>query len=276
MRLLDPRARLVIGHRGDRRHAPENTLESLREAVAAGADAVEFDLRVSRDGVLVVIHDETVDRTTSGTGAVAAMTVAELKRLDAGARFTRDGGQTFPWQDRGVNLPTFDEVIEALPRTLPCMIELKTPAATELVRAAIRRHAIAHRVIVAGFDPAATRPLRGAGFALGASRPDVVRLLLRALLGLRAGPQRYQTVFLPLRWRGIPLPIPALLRALRGSGIVCQVWTVNEPAQALALWRMGVQGIVSDDPGPLVAARRAALENRGGVAGPVSEPGPDA
>jgi glycerophosphoryl diester phosphodiesterase len=274
MRLLDPRARLVIGHRGDRLHAPENTLESLHEAAASRADAVEFDLRVCRDGVLVVIHDETVDRTTSGTGSVAAMTLAELKRLDAGARFTPDGGQTYPWRGRGVTIPTFDEAIDSLPRALPCMIELKTATATELVRAAIRRHDIARRVIVAGFDPAATRPLRGAGFALGASRPDVVKLILFTLLGLQLGPQPYQAVFAPTRWRGIPLPIPALLRALRGSGIVCQVWTVNDPVQALALWRMGVQGVVSDDPGAMVAARKDV--DWAFDPGPASEPGPDA
>ncbi|MGZ5241412.1 MAG: glycerophosphodiester phosphodiesterase family protein, partial [Caldimonas sp.] len=97
MILLDPQARPVVGHRGNRARAPENTLESFREAVALGADAVEFDLRVSRDGALVVIHDETLERTTDGSGPVALRTVAELKRLDAGARFTRDEGRTFPW-----------------------------------------------------------------------------------------------------------------------------------------------------------------------------------
>ena len=105
MILLDPRARPVIGHRGNRAHAPENTVESLREAVALGVDAVEFDLRVSRDGVLVVMHDETLGRTTDGSGPVALRTVAELKRLDAGARFTPDGGRTFPWRGRGVSVP---------------------------------------------------------------------------------------------------------------------------------------------------------------------------
>ena len=85
-------------------------------------------------------------------------------------------------------VPTFDEVIESLPRELPCIIELKTPAATELLRVAVQRHDIAHRIIVAGFDPAATRPLRGAGFALGACTSDAARLLLPALL--TGNPQR--------------------------------------------------------------------------------------
>ena len=135
-----------------------------------------------------MIHDETLDRTTNGSGPVALRTVTEMKGLDAGAGFTTDGGRTFSWRGRGVRVPTFDEVIESLPRELPCIIELKTPAATELLRVAVRRHGIAHRIIVAGFDPAATRPLRGAGFALGACTSDAARLLLPALL--TGNPQR--------------------------------------------------------------------------------------
>ena len=258
MILLDPHARLVIGHRGDRAHAPENTLESLRQAVALGVDAVEFDLRVSRDGALVVIHDETLDRTTDGSGPVALRTVSELRSLDAGARFTPDEGRTFPWRGRGVRVSTFDEIIESLPRDLPCIIELKTAAATELLRVAVRRHDIARRIIVAGFDPDATRPLRGAGFALGASTPDVARLLLPALLRRRIGPQLFQALCIPPRWHGLPVPIAALARALRESGTVIHVWTVNDPAYALRLWREGVQGIISDGPRLILAARKSA------------------
>jgi len=258
MMLLDPLARPVIGHRGNRAHAPENTLESLRQAVALGADAVEFDLRVSRDGRLVVIHDATLERTTDGQGAVAERSAAELGRLDAGAHFTRDGGLSHPWRGRGVGVPTFDEVIETLPRDLPCIIELKTSAATEPLRAAVRRHGLAQRIIVAGFDPAATRPLRGAGFALGASRPDVLALLPAALLGRRTAPRHVQALCLPQRWHRMPVPLAALARALRGSGAVIHVWTVNEPAEALLLWRCGVQGIISDDPALMLRTRAQA------------------
>jgi len=256
--LLDPLARPVIGHRGNRAFAPENTREALLEAVAQGADALEFDLRVSRDGQLVVFHDPTLERTTDGRGAVAQHSVAELKRLDAGAQFTRDGGRSFPWRGRGVTVSTFDESVEALPRSLPLIIELKTPAATEPLRQAVRRHGLAARVIVAGFDPKATRPLRGAGFALGASTPDVLALLPPALLHLRARPRHVQALCIPQRWHGLSVPIAALARTLRGSGAVLHVWTVNQPAEALQLWRHGVQGIISDDPGLMLATRAGA------------------
>jgi glycerophosphoryl diester phosphodiesterase len=256
--LLDPLARPVIGHRGNRAHAPENTLEALLEAVALGADALEFDLRVSSDGQLVVFHDPTLERTTDGRGKVAQHSVAELKRLDAGARFTRDGGRSFPWRGRGITVPTFDEVAEALPRHLPCIIELKTPAATEPLRQAVRRHGLARRIIVAGFDPRSTRPLRGAGFALGASARDVLALLPPALLRRSATPRHVQALCIPQRWKGLPVPIGALARTLRGSGAVQHVWTVNEPAEALQLWRAGVQGIISDDPALMLATRARA------------------
>lgn len=255
MILLDPQARLVIGHRGNRAHAPENTIESLLEAVALGVDAVEFDVHVSRDGALVVMHDPTLERTTDGTGPVAQHTVAQLKQLDAGARFTRDGGRSFPWRGRGVTVSTFDEVMEALPRDLPCIVELKTPAATEPVKRAIRRHGIAERVVVAGFDPKAIRPLQGAGFGLGACTPDVASLVLPALARRRIGPQCFQALCIPPRWHGIPVPIAAFARALRGSGTVIHVWTINDPAHALRLWAAGVQGIISDDPGAMLTAR---------------------
>jgi glycerophosphoryl diester phosphodiesterase len=107
MILLDPLARPVIGHRGNRAHAPENTLASFHEAVALGVDAIEFDLRVSRDGVLMVFHDATLERTTDATGPLADRTAAELGRVDAGANFTPDGGPQLPlarpWRD-GVDL----------------------------------------------------------------------------------------------------------------------------------------------------------------------------
>ena len=255
MILLDPQATPVVGHRGNRAFAPENTVESLLEAVALGADAVEFDLHVSRDGVLMLMHDPTLDRTTSGRGPIAALTARELGELDAGARFTRDGGKTFPWRGRGATVPTFDRVVESFPRDFPCIIELKTPAATELLRAAIKRHDMAKRVIVASFDQSATRPLRGAGFALGASSPEVARLLLPALLRRHIPDQVYQALCIPPNFNGLPIPLLAMARAFRGSRTVMHIWTINEPADALHLWRNGIQGIISDDPGLMLATR---------------------
>ena len=258
MILLDPLARPVIGHRGNRAHAPENTVESFLEALALGADALEFDLQLSRDGRLVVFHDATLERTTDGHGAVAQHTLAELHRLDAGFNFTRDGGRSFPWRGRGVRIGSFDQIIDALPRHVPCIVELKSVHGTEPLRHAVRRHGLEKRVIVAGFDARCTRPLRGAGFALGACTADVAALLPAALLRRHAAPRHVQALCIPPRWHGLPLPIAALARTLRGSGTVIHVWTVNDPAEAMQLWAAGVQGIISDDPATMLRQRARA------------------
>lgn len=255
MILLDPQARPVVGHRGNRAHAPENTLPSFAQAVALGADAVELDLHLSSDGVLMVIHDPSLERTTDGRGAVAAHTAQALQRLDAGAGFSRDGGRSHPWRGRGVVIPRFDQLVEALPPTLPLIIELKTAAAAPALLAAVRRHALQRRVIVAGFDRASTAPLRDAGFALGACQREVAALLPFALLGRDPGPLPYRALCIPPRWHGLPLPVAAFARALRRRGGCTHVWTVNDPAQAQALWRAGVQGIISDDPAAILAVR---------------------
>ncbi|HUK64913.1 MAG TPA: glycerophosphodiester phosphodiesterase family protein, partial [Dongiaceae bacterium] len=103
--LLDPGARLVIGHRGAAAEAPENTMASFERAAELGVDALEFDVHVTADGHAVVIHDPTLRRTTDRDGAVAALTLEQLRAADAGARFTRDGA-TFPFRGRGVRVPT--------------------------------------------------------------------------------------------------------------------------------------------------------------------------
>jgi glycerophosphoryl diester phosphodiesterase len=254
--LLDRSAHPVIGHRGNRAHSPEDTRESVQEALALGVDAVEFDLHVTRDGQLVVVHDPTVERTTDGHGAIASMTVAQLKEFDAGANFTKDGGKTFPWRGRGVEIPTFDEMLDVV-RDVPMIIELKTPAATELARAAITRRRIEDRVVVAGFDSRAVYPLRGANFPLGATTRDALALLPRAFMRMTAAPLQYHTVNIPPTWHGLPVPMRLLSKSLAARGTPIHVWTVNHGAEAKRLWDMGVSGIISDDPTEILDARNA-------------------
>lgn len=252
--LLDPDARPVIGHRGNRAHSPEDTLESMREAVALGVDALEFDVHVTRDGIPVVHHDPTLDRTTSGRGALASHALLELAAFDAGHHFTTDGGRTFPWRDRGVRIPTLDAVLAEF-ATLPLIIELKTPDATAATRAVIARHAAERRVIVAGFDAASMRPLAGGPLALGACTADLIRLLPAALLGLHGPAAPFVAACIPPTHNGFPVPIGAFARLMRRRGGVVHVWTVNHAAEAERYWALGVQGIISDDPAVILKAR---------------------
>ena len=105
----------VIGHRGSAGEAPENTLASFARGLATGAAILESDVHLTRDGVPVLLHDDVVDRTTDGRGPVAALSLAELRALDAGHRFSRDGGRTHPFRGRGLRVPTLAEALATFP-----------------------------------------------------------------------------------------------------------------------------------------------------------------
>jgi len=249
--LLDPSARLVIAHRGNSMHAPEDTMESFRQGLALGADGLEFDVRLSADGVAVLMHDPLLDRTTDGTGPVAAHTLAQLRYLDAGYRFTRDGGRTYPWRGRGIRIATLEEVLTAFPDT-PCIAELKTPKAADAFSRAVDGHGARHRLLVGSFSDEAHAQISGRGFHITASAPDVKRLYWRALTLRGAGPVTYQACSIPPSWKRMPVPILHFARMLRQQGIPTHCWTVNDPRVARRLWDGGINAMLSDDPGTLL------------------------
>nr|MBA3891591.1 hypothetical protein [Gemmatimonadaceae bacterium] len=158
--LTDPTYRSIIAHRGGAGRAPENTIPALAGARALGADAVEFDVRMSRDGEVVVIHDPTVDRTTDGRGAVLDLSAGALGGLDAGARFSTDGGRTFPFRGQGIGVPRLADVLETL-RDMPLLIEIKVAAALAPTVALLERFGAVGRAVVAAADHAAVAPARG-------------------------------------------------------------------------------------------------------------------
>jgi glycerophosphoryl diester phosphodiesterase len=255
--LLDPDSRPVIGHRGNRAHAPENTIESLAQAVAAGADAIEFDVRISADGIPVVHHDPTVRRTTDGTGEVARLTFAQLKALDAGANFTSDGGKTFPYRGMGHRIPSLDEVIEAFPAT-PLLIEIKTPLAATGVLNAIERHKAEERCLVDSFSRDALKLFYETGIAYGAASGDVARLMREVLLGGAIAPIKYKALCVPLAYYGLPLPVRRFAKEAPKHNCRVHVWTINSPVVARDLWASGVNGIITDDPALMLRIRPGA------------------
>jgi glycerophosphoryl diester phosphodiesterase len=151
---LDGRMR-VIAHRGFSGSAPENTLSAFRKAIEIGADMFELDVLLSRDGKVVVIHDETLDRTTSGTGKVADYSLAELAELDAGTWFSSDF--------RGESIPTLAEVLELAKEKILVNVEIKTEAVTNKARGGIvekvlnlvRGSGMEDQVVISSFDPRA-------------------------------------------------------------------------------------------------------------------------
>jgi glycerophosphoryl diester phosphodiesterase len=256
--LSDPAARIVIGHRGAAAHFPENTVASFDHAVSLGVDAIEFDLRVSRDGVVVVIHDPTIDRTTDGTGAVADLTLAELKKLDPGAKFTPDAGRTFPWRGRGLQILTFEELLARYP-SIPLLIEVKVAAAADGARRAIEEARSSERVLMDSAVCAALSPFQGSEILTGACYDDVLRLLPRALIGSAPAALRYSAICIPRWYNGLPIPVRRIARLARRRGVPTHVWTINAPSAARSLWSAGINGIISDDPELMMGIRRSAI-----------------
>ena len=238
----------LIAHRGGAALAPENTLAALEQAAARWrADMIEIDVHGSADGHAVVIHDATVDRTTNGSGEVAAMTLAELKALDAGYRFvSKDGEHSF--RGRGVTIPTIDEVLAALP-LMRFIVEVKAAAAQKPLFEAIRRAGARNRVLVAG-----ERERNRESFAAYAGpiseSGDRMRTMykLHRLHLMALWRPKHTSVQLPLEHDGRRIVTERLVRELKGKGLVVQVWTVNTPADMRMLLDWGVDGVLSDRP----------------------------
>ena len=227
-------------------------MESFARAVAIGAHALEFDCRVSSDGVAMVVHDELLDRTTDARGPVRARTAAALGAADAGARFSPDGGRTRPYAGRGIGVPTLDAVLDGFP-AMPVLIEVKEYVACEAVRATLDRHAAFGRTVVASFRDDVVGYFRETAYPTGAAQGDVVRLLRAAVTSGRFVPA-YRAASIPPSYHGVPLPIRRFVRLLAPSAVPVHIWTVDDPRAAMRLWDAGVSGIVSNDPARVLGA----------------------
>ena len=252
--LLDPTRHPIIGHRGASGLAPENTIASFDLALAQGADAFEFDIRLTADAIPVVFHDATLDRTTDATGPISSRSLADLQPIDAGARFTADG-VTFPYRGQGVRIPTLTEVLARYP-DLPMLVELKLVEAGEPVRLALLAAGAADRVVVASFHQRAVDPFRRPPFLPGASRREIVDLALRSFLRLKPRDRGVVLYPVPDRYRGwIPVPTWRFVRNASIHGRPVHVWTINDVPTAEALWSIGCAGMITNFPGLLRAAR---------------------
>jgi glycerophosphoryl diester phosphodiesterase len=245
--LLDPSAKLVIAHRGDQANIAENTLDALVAAEELGADAVEFDVRMTRDGVPVLLHDTTLDRTTSGHGLLAHYSLADVRTLDAAARAKRAHARS--------QIPMLEEVLDRM-RDMPLVIEVKERAAVDATAALVRRFGALERVLMGSAITTVVERFKELGFATCASMIDALRLIPAALTGNDAPRSRFGALSLTPRYAGMPIPVLRMTSAAKRAGIPTQVWTVNDPGEARRYWAGGVAAILTDDPGLMLRTRR--------------------
>lgn len=258
-------APLLVAHRGGSRLAPENTLEAFRDAVERWeADMLEMDVRLTRDGQVVVIHDDSVDRTTEGSGPVHSFTLDELHRLDAGYRFVDAGGKA-SFRGRGVKIPLFEDVLVAFPR-VRMNVEAKELGVAAPMVEIVRRHGAEARVLVAAEHERCRDAVRGYPGPWGASRTQV--FWFWALHRVPGGGPYMPTADIlqvPETWKGLRIVTPAFVRAAHARNLPVQVWTVDDPADMRRLLAMGVDGIQSDRPDLLA---RVLVEEAGRPAPP--------
>jgi glycerophosphoryl diester phosphodiesterase len=244
---------LNVAHRGGAALRPENTLPAFAHAAALGADVLEMDVQATADGVVVLMHDPTVDRTTDGAGPVSSFTVAALRQLDAGWDFTPDGGTTFPLRGQGIRVPTLEQVLTAFPDH-PTSIEIKQyrPSIVDAVLDVLRRTGAASRAVVVSFDDATVAELRAKAppaLLTGMSLGETV-----AFAGLP--PEAEESYVAPAPVVQIPkyLVTPAVAVRAERMGLVLQVWTVDDRPGMDALLDLGVAGVMSNDPALVAAA----------------------
>lgn len=249
----------VMAHAGGDGLWPGNTMRAFEAAHALGVDVLEIDVHATADGVFVPIHDDTVDRTTDGSGAVNAMSLEALQALDAGYRWTPSGthlevppGAELPYRDSGVVVPTLSEVLRAFP-DLGVNIDIKQHDAETALGLCqlLRDEGALERVMVASFDAPTLSAFRRAcpEVATSASRREVITfyILARARLAAVYSPP-FDALQVPTTQAGLTVVTPHFVEAAHARGVEVHVWTIDDVATMRDLIDLGVDGIITDRP----------------------------
>ncbi|MFW5786494.1 MAG: glycerophosphodiester phosphodiesterase [bacterium] len=248
----------IFAHRGGGGLRPENTLAAFRHAVELGVDGLELDVHLTADGVPVISHDPTLERTTSGSGAIRDHTWEVVRGLDAGYRWTRDG-EVFPFRDRGITVPSLREFLEER-FEVAVSIDIKdhTEEAVAAVDSLLSEFGRRHRTIVGSFSAQMVRVYRRrAPEAPTAFTPgETLRLLAASRLGLGSGrrarrradgaARRYLMV--PEFHRGIRVISARSVAHAHGAGAVVGAWTINDSQDMRRMAELGVDILITDFP----------------------------
>ncbi len=234
---------LVIAHRGASKVAPENTLPAFAKAIELGADMLELDLQLSYDRRFVVMHDETVNRTTNGRGKVSELTLGDLRELDAGSWF----GARYA----GTPIPTLEEVCQLARGRISLNLELKGGArrlaqmAPVLLRI-LRENELLERTLISSFDPETL-------LLMAREAPQLPRAYLYVISWFKTGEEKLGPLALTALHPEHHLVSQSQIAAAHQRGMVVNTWTVDEPKEALKLWRWGIDGIITNVPDQIAA-----------------------
>ncbi len=247
----------VFAHRGGRALGPENTIAAFERGLATGADGLELDVHLSSDGVVVVCHDPTLDRTTDATGAVNRRTAAELSRVDAGCRWVDAGGH-YPFRRCGVGIPTLRDVLSRF-KDVPVIIEMKVdhPEMGKAVAADVRSASAVDRVCAASDGSLAVRGAREAlpAMATSATRWDVRMALYRSWARWPVRHTAYGGYQVPETAGMIRVVSPTFIRHAHEADLEVEVWTVDDEADMKRLLTWGVDALISNRPDLAVSVR---------------------
>src|SRR5687767_1831572 len=247
---------LVFAHRGGCALGPENTIAAFDLGMAAGADGLEFDVHLSADGIPVVHHDATLERTTSGSGPVAALTAAELARIDAGCRFTQAG--SFPFRGQGIGIPTLADVLKRFP-DVRNIVEMKIDSAQmgEALARTVRAAGAAERVCAAGYGSRSATAARAAlpEMASSACHREVTWALYRSWARFPVRRAPYGGYQIPECAGGHRIVSPRFVRQAHDARLKVQVWTVDEETDMRRLLSWGVDGLITNRPDLAVQIR---------------------
>jgi len=246
---LDSPHPIAFAHRGGGEEAPENTLEAFEAAVALGYRYVETDVHVSHDGVLVAFHDRYLDRVSDSRGRIEALTVDEIRRADAGFRFTTDG-VTYPTRGRGYTVPTLEDLLTRWP-AVRVNIDIKSGAGVAPLAALIDKLGAHDRVCVGSFSDSRLARFRALSRGLvctSMARRAVVAARLASLARRPAPRQGADCMQVPVRWGRVRVVDAALVRAAHRAGLPVHVWTVNDETEMRRLLDLGVDGLMTDRP----------------------------
>ena len=240
---------LLIAHRGGAGLAPENTMAAFRNSFELWhPDMFELDVHATADGQCVVIHDPTVNRTTNGMGRVDSMSLAQLQKLDAGYRFSPDGGVTYPYRGKGVRIPLFEEVLTSFPE-MRITVELKTAAAQNPLFEVIERHQAHERIVMAGEKREYRTELGRWQGCVSACREDAIPFYVLHTLRLGfLGNIKANVVQMPEYLGEKRALSPRLVKELHAKGVHVHIWTVNDIDDMRRMLDWGVDGLVTDYP----------------------------